>query len=336
MPRPMNRTLHHYAVLLLLGVLIFRPAIAIAEPSISDRKTARALVIDGRAKLAAGDYEGARRAFKAAHDIMGVPTTGLDLAKALAALGLLLEARSAALDVTHMPQKPSEPEAFTDARAAAATFTEQLAARIPAVVISLKGIDAKTTPSVTVDGEALSLSMLMLPRPINPGAYTIVASAPGYATKQRSVTLKEGETVPVEITLARAVTVELTPSKLPPETPPEPTVTRSSAGQRIAGFAVGGAGLVSVAVGAAFGATAMSRNSASKVDGHCDAQSFCDATGKELRLGSYQAATISTVGFVIGGVALAGGAVLILTAPSQRSAASVAIGPGRVSVAGRW
>ena len=80
-----------------------------AEPSASDRDTARALVIDGRAKLAAKDHEGAYKAFKAAHAIMGVPTTGLDLAKAEEALGLLVEARTTALDVTRMAPSRRSP-----------------------------------------------------------------------------------------------------------------------------------------------------------------------------------------------------------------------------------
>lgn len=336
MSRPMNRTLHRHALLILLGAVTLGPAIAIAAPSTADRETARALVIDGRAKLVAKDYEGARKAFKAAHDIMGVPTTGLDLAKAQDALGLLIEARSTALDVTRIPHKPSEPEAFTDARAAAAALAERLSARIPAVVISLKGIDAKVTPSVTIDGEALNLSLLALPRKINPGGHTIEASAPGYETERRAVTLKEGETAPLEITLAPSVAVRPTPPKGTSAPPPDPPVARGSSGQRIAAIAVGGAGIVGLGVGAVFGGMAISRNNASKADGHCDAQSFCDATGKELRLGSYQAATISTVSLVIGSAALAGGVVLILTAPSQRPDVSVAIGPGRISVAGRW
>src|SRR5262245_1107365 len=92
------------APILVCAAALLSPAAALAaEPSAADRETARTLVIDGRKKFGAGDYEGARKAFQAAHEIMGVPTTALDLAKALEKLGKLVEARTVALEVARMP-----------------------------------------------------------------------------------------------------------------------------------------------------------------------------------------------------------------------------------------
>ncbi|EYF04498.1 Hypothetical protein CAP_4466 [Chondromyces apiculatus DSM 436] len=173
-----------------------------AEPSAADRETARGLVIEGRRKFDAGDLEGARKAFQAAHDIMGVPTTGLDLARALARLGRLVEARAMALDVARMPVKPKEPEAFTEARPAAATLAEELEKRIPGLEIRVKGPSEAAAIEVRVDGEVVPQASLSFPRKVNPGTHAVEAEAQGFEPARKEITAAEGATIPVELTLA--------------------------------------------------------------------------------------------------------------------------------------
>jgi hypothetical protein len=131
----------------------------------------------------------------------------------------------------------------------------------------------------------------------------------------------------------------------PPPVPVQPAPRRWLTSTRVAGIVVGGAGLVGLGVGAGFGASAISSNNASKANGNCNAQSFCNATGKADRLDAIHAATASTIGFVAGGVALAGGVVLIVAGkprarstggPAAGPAAAIVLGPGDVGLAGRW
>ncbi len=198
-----------------LAVLLTCPRPAAAEPSADDRNAARALVIDGRAKLAAHDNEGARKAFAAAHAIMGVPTTGLDLAKAQKALGLLIEARATALDVVRMPVLASEPEAFTNARPLAAELAAKLEARIPSIVVTVKGLPAGVEVSVLVDGAVMPASALALPRKINPGTHVIQISVPGFDLERREVMLAEGESLPIELVLKPLVALTKEPAAKP-------------------------------------------------------------------------------------------------------------------------
>ena len=58
-----------------------------------DRETARTLMQQGRELTAKGDLKEALKRFKGADDIMHVPTTGLEVARTQAPLGLLVEAR---------------------------------------------------------------------------------------------------------------------------------------------------------------------------------------------------------------------------------------------------
>jgi hypothetical protein len=76
-------------------------------------------------------------------------------------------------------------------------------------------------------------------------------------------------------------------------------------------------GIVGVGLGAAFGAAALSSKSAG--DSHC-AGKFCDAKGLSDESSAHSQATLSTVFFAIGAVALGAGAYLVLTSPSSQSA----------------
>jgi hypothetical protein len=107
--------------------------------------------------------------------------------------------------------------------------------------------------------------------------------------------------------------------------------------QRVIGLAVGAAGLASAGVGSIFGAIAIEKKNASN-EGHCDEQSRCDPVGIELREEGLQAGTASTILFIAGGVALAGGVTLFLTAPAEPEAprAGLLLGPGRVGISGAW
>ncbi|EYF08555.1 hypothetical protein [Chondromyces apiculatus] len=171
-----------------------------AEPTASDRERARSLLLEGREKLDAGDAAAAVKAFEAAHAIMGVPTTGLDLARGLAAMGRLIEARTTALDVVRTAPVPREPRAFTNARKEAETLAEALARRIPSLVIEVSG-PPEGKASVTVDGAAVPAQALGLSWKVDPGEHVVVAKAPGFGEASQSVAVDEGSSSPVKLVL---------------------------------------------------------------------------------------------------------------------------------------
>jgi hypothetical protein len=61
----------------------------------------------------------------------------------------------------------------------------------------------------------------------------------------------------------------------------------------------------------------------SDVDSHCSG-AVCDAVGFEAQEDAKSAATISTIGFIAGGVLLAGAVALVVTAPKSKSALVIA------------
>ncbi|WP_437741898.1 PEGA domain-containing protein [Sorangium sp. So ce1504] len=74
--------------------------------------------------------------------------------------------------------------------------------RVPKLVIVVKGAPAGM--EVLRDGTALPAAALGEPLPVDPGPHEIRASAPGHQAETRSITLAEGETTTVELTLRPA------------------------------------------------------------------------------------------------------------------------------------
>jgi len=106
---------------------------ASAEPGATERETARGLMAEGRSDRENGDLQDALRAFLGADAIMHVPTTGLEVARTQAALGLLVEAWNTALRVSRTIAKAGEPAPFERARQAAVVLEGELEARVPSL-----------------------------------------------------------------------------------------------------------------------------------------------------------------------------------------------------------
>jgi hypothetical protein len=90
--------------------LVLSSAAAFAAPSDADK--ARALMKEGDGLYFSSDYAGALERYRAADAIMKVPTTGLAVARAQAALGKLVEARDQALTVARATGAANEPAIF--------------------------------------------------------------------------------------------------------------------------------------------------------------------------------------------------------------------------------
>jgi hypothetical protein len=103
--------------------------------------------------------------------------------------------------------------------------------------------------------------------------------------------------------------------------------------QKVVGFAAIGLGVVGVAVGTIFGLSSMSK--------HNDAKAACpaacpDPAGVALWDDARAAGNVSTVGFIFGGLGLAGGTVLLLTAKPSETSVQVGLGPSSLRLEGAW
>ena len=221
----------------------------------------------------------------------------------------------------------------------------QLTIVVPEEVRRLSGL------TIQRDGTLVETGQWGVPLPVDKGSHVIVATATGKRQWEKTIEVSaDGVSVAtsienlVDAPPAAPTAVKVEPAQpprrvnpvLPPESPKPETGTALSS-QRIAGLLVGGVGLVSLGVGTAFGLIAFDKYDESN-DGHCDDANQCDQTGVDLRDEGLTAGTVSTAMFVVGGIALAGGLTLFVTAPTATDSvkAKVSVGPGGVQLRGAW
>lgn len=287
------RVIRILAAPLALG-LVLTTRSASAEPTPSERETARTLLLSGRERRKNGQLMAALEDFEKAHAIMRVPTTGLDLGKAQQELGMLVEARATFLEAARYPVRADESRAFKRARKEAKLLADEIAPKLGTLTISVPN-DAQ----VKLDDADISSSSINVPLKVNPGKHEIVASLAG-DEKRQTVDIAEGETKTVELTLAGAA-----PS--PPKTSPDrPENARQETSTSSLVWIGGGIAGVGAAVGAVTGLMAFSVHA--DVAGRCDRGVRCpQATHADIERGE-TLGTVSTVAFVVAGV---GAAVLV-------------------------
>jgi hypothetical protein len=214
---------------------------------------------------------------------------------------------------------------------------------VPRVVSALQGLEVRLDQS-TIDADIYGDGVVAT----MPGTHELTASAPNRkAFKRRFVVAAARGGGEVE-----TVTVVLEEDEAPPPAPASPpapareplvVAPKDDAGRsrRTTALVIGGVGLVGVGVGAVAGVLAAGKYSdiKSRCGGdtsHCD-PSFTSSEPSELDTAK-RLATVSDIGFIAGGVALAGAAVLWVTAPRMRVAVVPAVGPsqGGLSVFHHW
>lgn len=309
------------------SLLLTQPAAA--EPSPPERETARALITEGDQLRSAGDLRAALTRYQAAHAIVHAPTTGLDLARTQAQLGLLVEARSTASEVIHHPTAPSEPAVFGAARKEATALANDLEARVPSVRVDVQPGGVLYT--VSIDGVSLPPEIGKLPYKVNPGPHSLRVDASGYITANRQVTLNDGETQTVSILLTQQ------PLAATPQLAAQSTVAVASASSSgrdqtledrrdaarlrgVIGLGLGGASFVA---GTVTGIMALSMGS--DVKEHCN-DNLCSPSQRGSLSTANTLANISNITLPIGVIGIAYGLYELLTMPSAQPTSEHASG----------
>ena len=305
-------------VLLSLGLATLATASrAHAEPSAADRETARSLMTEGDKKLAAKDAPGAMRAYRAAHEIMKVPSTGASYAEAAVAAGFFVEARDACLQVARIAVGAGEPPAFQRARASCAELVPKADTQIATLVIKYTPPPGAGDPTATLDGVALPGGALLVPRKVNPGKHVVTATLAGYLDERQEVTVEAGKSS--EVVLAFKKGGAAAESKQPPAAsePPAPTATAGRSPLVYAGFGIGAAGLLAGGITGGLSLSKASDAKAGCVDNHCP------PANKSAGDSAHALGNVSTIGFGVGLVGIGVGVYgLVANRPAATSASA--------------
>jgi hypothetical protein len=183
---------------------------AYAEPTAAAKETARALMTEARDLRDRRDFNGALKSFQSADAIMHVPTTALEVARAQVDLGLLVEARETLHKLARIPEDPTDPAPFRDARSAAYKLDEELQRRIGAIRFEVRKPANAADPSVSVDGVAILPSVIDVPYRSNPGLHVVVGKL-GEAEIKQEVDARETETTTVVLDFTQVKVLALRP-----------------------------------------------------------------------------------------------------------------------------
>jgi hypothetical protein len=330
------------AASLLTAVFLLAPEARAQEPSEVEKKAAAQALFDEARQLTAGSkYVEACPKLAESLRLDASIGTKFYLADCFEHVGKLASAWTYYLEVADAAKNVGQKdrEKFANERA------EALKPRLSRLAIKVGDAVRTGVPGLSIrrDGVAVGEAQWGIAIPVDAGRHVVEVTGKDRKPARIEVEApREGEVLDVAVPVLSPLPpppppklpVAVTPPPPPPAPPPPP-----SPAQKIAGFAVGGAGLVvAVGLGAYFGTTAINKKNASNENGSCDASDSCNAMGLALRSQGLSAANGATASVVAGGVALVTGIVLVATAPKARAVAapSVALGPGSASLRWRW
>ncbi|MBS2019189.1 MAG: hypothetical protein JST00_40350 [Deltaproteobacteria bacterium] len=335
------------SVPLALTVLVCAAAAgAQEEPSAADVSAARALGQEGVKLADAGNCEEAIDRLTRAEKIFHAPSTQARLGECQIKVGKIVAGTETLNRVVRETLAPNAPQAFRDAQERAKALLAEAKPKIAKLKIAVAApADAKLV--VTIDGENLPLANLNMNRPVDPGEHVVEATAPGFLKATGKVTLPEGGIDSL------ALTMEVDPNapKAVPQANPDapaadgagaPAAATSTKKDRLPAYIAFGVGGAGVLIGGISGLVAVGKKS--DLSDACPNNVCPSAASQDVIDSGKSAATVSTVGFVIGGLGIATGVVLLLTNGMGSSSGKPAAGPtvrplvgaGQAGVAGTF
>jgi hypothetical protein len=310
---------------------------SVAAPAVtSARVSARTLGYAGVEAYRVGDYVAAEQNFSQAFTLLPVPSLGLWSARSLLKLGRMVEAAGRYRQVAGLPVAPGEVEIQTQARADALAEQRALLPRIPRLRIELIGARSGEV-EVLVDGVSLARALGGEALGINPGTRLVVGRRGG-ERQEVVVKAREGQQVQATLTFHEVLPSEpLAERPTQPTAPPFEDENPVSPPWRSVGWVGVGVGSAALVLSGVLGLVANGKRSSFK--DACPGDVCPSDVSRDVRddVSTYDTLrTLSTVGWITGGVLAAGGLVLLFTAPATDGDVSLGLGPFAFELRGRF
>lgn len=193
------------------AAVVLAPSTLAWAQSAADKATARKLATAGIKLFQESKFDEALDKLKRAQALYDAPVHLLYIARCQVQLGKLVEGAESYRKLVRTELEPKAPDVFKAAVADGDQELTQLEPRIPALTINVEPSSVQGL-QIKLDGEPISVAVLGVERPANPGERVVVAEAPGYLTAEASTTLAEGQSQRVTLTLE----VDPNASKEPP------------------------------------------------------------------------------------------------------------------------
>lgn len=306
-PRLPRRSLAAAAAFTLLAAA---SASAAADTGLPVGGRADSLFWAGRRAVESGDLDAACDRFAQSLSLERTPGTLLNLAGC--------EERRGRLATAWRLYQEAQTRMTADDRrqSLAGERVEALAPRLPR--LSLRPPPGSPAGlRVSCDGKPIEMASLAAPRPLDPGKHRLRVTATGHVLREMEVELTVGEERSLDLVLGPVWTPprsEAIPRSTPSEPPllplADPAGTRRTAGWVLAG--TGGFGLLLGLVGGA-----LVIHEKSTFDAYCEPSGLCDTrAGFDAGNRGIMWGTAANIASATGGLLLATGIILVLTAPS--------------------
>lgn len=313
---------------------------AMAGPSPQDKAAARSLFDQGRALVKAGKYGQACPKFEESYKLEPGIGAAFNLADCHERIGKTASAWSGFLEAASLSKIEGQAQREKVARERA----KALESRLSRLIIEVAKPSDVEGLEVRRDGTPIGKGVWGQGVPVDPGEHAVEATAPGRKPWRTTVVLAgDGASVTVTVPLLapeqEAAPVQVEPPKATPPAAPSEDAKRGS-GQRTAGLVTAGVGLVSLGVAGVF--ALQTRSKVSDAEAWCDGANCWDPRGVDLHDQAKGTADLATVFGIVGAAAVAGGAVLYLTAPRKRAeqaaspSTTLVAGPLSLGVRGVW
>lgn len=276
-------------------------------------QAAEALYRQAKALMDRGELEEACEKFAASHALEPGVGTLLYLGDCYERAGRF----ASALETFEAAAKLAEDRGDDARQHLASVRAKALGPRTPKLEIRSRGA-LSANFQITVNGAPLEHTELNRPLARDEGEYDIGFSAPGRDSFVSHIELKNGAPGVTVVDVPRLIR---TSSPVASEVPMSDDIEDAERGdgQRVVAWIVGGAGMALAITAGVFTTLAVKKNDDSK--GSCDPSdpNRCDLEGVRLRGDAKSNATIATVTGIVGGLAVASGVVLYVTAPESES-----------------
>jgi hypothetical protein len=305
------------------------------------RVVARKLGTEGVEAFQAGQFALAHDKLDKAYAVLRVPSLGIWSARALVKQGKLIEAMDRYAEVTRLPLGAGDQSIQRQAQIDAQAELEETEKITPSLSVKLAGAEPSAV-TLRIDGAEVSTRLIGETIPVNPGPHRVEGTFQGKRSS-RDVTLRlsERKELLIDFTEPEAA-ASAGPSSADAanntaEIATGPDAAPRSANLRAAGWVAlvgGGAGL---AVGGVAGIMALSKRSSLDETPACADDHNCPTqfSGEVDTLNTLR--TVSSIGFIAGGVLAATGVTLLLTTQGRDKAeASLYVSPRAVVLRGTF
>lgn len=290
-------------------------ALASAPAQADDAQSAESLFQEARVLVEKGDYVAACPKLEASQKLEPAVGTQFNLADCYEHLGRTASAYALFGQVARIARSAGKFEREKSAKERAAVLEPKLARVRLDVKAPAPGLELR------IDDALVEKASWSEPFPVDPGAHRLRASAPSHRAWESTLAGQPSQVVTVNV-----------PELVDTAVHAAPAMVAGPSSQRTIAIVTGAFGAAGVLVGTVAGVVALSRRSTGERECPKDVYSFRCPTeeGSSAWNTASTAGHVSTVGFIAGGVLLAGAAVLWFTAPSARTRVGTSLSGLRV------